>query len=101
MILKWNYALIMKIFKVFIYAQIFIAHYSSILRNIGVHFLLKCPKWYVLRYSFMKLDKNVKIKLSIFNGCRTNLEFFTVCIKQSFFNQFSKILCPNLFTESD
>ena len=80
MILKWNYAFIMKILELFkIYAQIFIAHSSSILRNIGLHFSLKCPKRGILPYQFKKLDKNAKILVSIFKGCRTKLESFTVC----------------------
>ena len=66
-----------------IYAQILIAHYTSILKNIRVHFSLKCPKKYILRYQFIKLDKNAKIMMSIFNGCRTKFEFFTVCIIKS------------------
>ena len=28
---------------------------------------------------FIELDKNAKILMSIFNGCHTKLEFFTVC----------------------
>ena len=49
MILKWNYAFIMKILLLIkIYAQILIAHSSSILRNIGLHFSLKCLKRYIL-----------------------------------------------------
>ena len=81
MILKWNYAHIIKIFKVFkIYAQILIAHSSSVLRTIGLHFSLKCPKRYILRYQSIKLAKNAKIMMSIFNGCRTKVDFFTMCI---------------------
>ena len=55
-----------------------IAHSSSVLRNIGLHFSLKCPKRYVLWYEFIKLDKNAKIMMSFFKGCRTKLDFFTV-----------------------
>ena len=37
-----NFSLIMKILELFeIYAQILIAHFSSVLRNIGLHFTLK------------------------------------------------------------
>ena len=67
MILKWNYAFIIKILQLFkIYAQILIAHSSSILGNIGLHFSLKCPKRYILRYQFIKLDKNAKTMMPIF-----------------------------------
>ena len=48
------------------------------------YFSLKCPKWYILRYQFIKWDKNAKIMTSIFNGCHTNLEFFTVCMVMAF-----------------
>ena len=79
MILKWNYAFIMKILELLkIYAQIFIIRSSSILRNIGLHFTLKSPKRCILWYQLIKLDKNAKILMSIFNGCRTILDFFTV-----------------------
>ena len=79
MILKWNYAFMIKILELFkIYAQSLIAHFSSSLRNIGLHFSLKCPKRYILSYQFIKLDKNAKIMKSIFNGWRTKLDFFTV-----------------------
>ena len=69
MILKWNYAFIMKILELFRFdAQILIAHSSSVFRDIGLHFSLKCLKRYILRYQFVKLDKNAKIMMSIFNG---------------------------------
>ena len=87
MILKWNYALIVKILKLFkIYAQILIAHSSSVLRNIGLHFSLEYPKRYILRYHFIKLDKNAKNMMPIFKGCRTKLEFFTVCMGKTILN---------------
>ena len=50
-----------------------------VLGNIWLHFSLKCPKRYILLYCVIKLDKNAKIILSIFNGCRNNRGFFTVC----------------------
>ena len=75
MIFKLNYAFIMKMLELFkMYAQILIAH-SSTLKNIGLHFSPKCPKRYILRYQFIQLNKNAKIMMSIFNGCRTKLEF--------------------------
>ena len=61
-----------------IYAKILIAHFSSVLRNIGLHFSLKCPKIYILGYLLIKLRKITKFMMSIFNGCRTKLDFFTV-----------------------
>ena len=42
-------------------------------------FSLKCPKRYILGYLLIKLHKNAKLMMSIFNGRRTKLDFLTVC----------------------
>ena len=47
------------------YAQFLIEHSSSIFRNIGLHFSLKCPKTYILPYQFIKLDKNYDVCLTL------------------------------------
>ena len=79
MIFIWNYDFIIKILELFkIYAQILIAHFSSVLRNIELHFFFKCPKRYILGYLLIKLHENTKFTMSIFN----KLDFFTVCIGQ-------------------
>ena len=57
-----------------------IFHSFSVLRNIWLHVSLECPKSYILRYQIIKLDKNAKNMMSIFNGCRHKLEFFTACM---------------------
>ena len=83
MILKWNYAFIMISLQLFkIYAQILIAHSHSsfILRNIWLHFSLTCPKRYIKRNQFIKVEKNTKIMMSIFDGCCSKLEFYMVCV---------------------
>ena len=40
-------------------------------------FIKMFQKSYILRYQFIKLDKNAKTMMPIFSGCRTKLEFFT------------------------
>ena len=94
MILKWNCTFIIKILEIFkFYAQILIAHSSSVLWNIGLHFSFKCPKRYILWYQFLKLDKSANIMMSIFSGCRTKSDFFTACSVQGGWNFFcSKII---------
>ena len=56
-----------------------ITHSSSVTRNIGPHFSSECPKSYILRYQFIKLDKMQKSWCSFAMDVALNWNFLQLC----------------------